>query len=110
MVLSSIMTRNKAGTEEVSKKLCIAITPSEYSMIEEARRAMTIQKGRNVTMRELFVTSCRVAFYDSDISKDKEYLLEDLMRSIAIIRNNLNGMTNNIDALIGDMYGKEDEE
>lgn len=104
------MTRSRPGHEECSKKLCIAMTPSEYKMIEDARQALIQKRGRNVTMREIFVDACRTAFYESDLSRDKLLTLDDIMKSIAAIRSDLNNITNGVDILKEDLYGYEDEE
>ena len=85
------MGRNKSSGEIRNRQMCITMTPSEYRLIDDARKALSEQKGREISMREFFIMLCKTVCYN--VTKDNNTIsgeLDNIISELSDIRKRTN--------------------
>ena len=100
------MVSNITKTETCSKRLCLAMTPTEFEMFEKARQCISEQRGRDVSQREFLVSMCQTICYT--ISKDEKEIdveLDRALNEIKELRARINNLIFDLQSLKDGLYG-----
>lgn len=87
------MARKGYG-EKRDRQVCIAMSQSEFKLVDNARRAVEESKGRQISMREFVLLLCRGACYEpTTIGVDAESCIADTLRMVSRIKLDLAEIT-----------------
>lgn len=104
------MGRNKSSGEVRNRQMCITMKPSEYKLIDDARQALSEQRGRDISMREFFIMLCKTVCYN--VTTDKGTIngeLDNIITELSDIRKLTNNAIYRANELKEGLYADNEE-